>query len=152
MIDVLLPIVLITSVIKLVNRILSIRANKHFKNRNPDKLLRFIQRGADNGPDSNEITIFGLAQVYAYYGMYDSATEQINVIDWTKKPNRLKSFETRYQAIIQYIRYQNFNQGLDLANESLRLGKFNFGKESYKIIIQVGEVLNGDVDDKNSST
>ncbi len=41
MIDVLLPIVLITSVIKLVNRILSIRANKHFKNRNPDKLLRF---------------------------------------------------------------------------------------------------------------
>jgi len=147
--EILIPVISMIIVWKIIIGIILHRGNKHWKNETPEKLLKFSLHGANNGPDSNEMTIFALAQIYAYYGMYDLALAQINEIDWTLKPNRLKSFERRFHAIVQFIQYQNFSYGLELAYESKRLGKFNFGKESYHIINKVGELLNGKIDENN---
>jgi len=146
MITEIIPFILVYAFIKAIKFILNKKSYKYFKEEQPDMLLQFTQRGANGGSDSSVITVANLALAYVYYGMYDSAERQISIIDWEKKPNRLKSFERRYQAIVQYLKYQNFDYGAELAIESKKLGKHNLGKNSYNLIIQIGMLLNGNLD------
>ena len=95
------------------------------------------------------------ALVYSYYGQYDTAREELLKIEWDKFPPFVQSYKKYIEALHVYLEKKDFNLGLDLAKEALRLHRYTSiipGQKllysNYTTLIEIGQLLNGNLDGK----
>jgi hypothetical protein len=90
------------------------------------------------------------ALFYTYYGKFEAAQEELDKIEWEKFPPMVQSDKKYIEALFAFLEMNNVKQGLELAQEALRLHEyagFIPGRKilysRYTTLIEIGEVLNG---------
>ena len=141
--------------VMLIAIILQTKGNiqRYFKFEIPNKLIEYYDKlfkNAEMIQDKDALVCYSKAIVYCYYGEFDKALELMDKINWNDRVPYVQSFKVLIDALICYLRDNNYEEGLRLSITAQKLAETskNFlgssiGKDSYNTYIQVGELLIG---------
>lgn len=130
--------------------------NNHFKNESPDQLINYYDKmfKKTKVEDKDAFLAYNKALVYCYYGVFEKAIELIDKIDWDKRVPYIQSLELSIRALINYIKPEDYKEGLRLSLLSKELGHFSNkvigsdkSKEFYEAYVHMGELLSGNTND-----
>lgn len=132
---------------------------KYFLNETPEQLLNYYdniyKRNKIKIADSDVSLNYIKSVICCYYGEFDKCREIIEEIDWEKRSPYIQSLELSVGALLCYLQSQNYKEGRRLSIISEQLGNMSDKvpgsqktKSLYEVYVQIGEALNGNLDDK----
>ncbi|MDD7795551.1 hypothetical protein [Clostridium sp. 'White wine YQ'] len=131
--------------------------SKRFQNETSAELLQYYDKIYSNlAPtlkDKDAMLIYSKCVVCCYYGEFDKVEQMLNEINWSFRISYIQSLEISIKALICYLQTENYNEGIRLSILSKQLGSVsdnvpggNKTQNFYETYIQIGELLNGSID------
>jgi hypothetical protein len=101
--------------------------------------------------DKDVIVCYIKANAYCYYGEYQEALNLLSTINWDEKIEYYQSLNQLTRALIEYLKKENIEDGLNHARRAKQLGemskkfpKATMAMEGYETYIQIGELMCGE--------
>jgi len=133
------------------------RADNLLKEDSPDSLIKIYEKMYGNRymipenqiPVENRILLsYSKAYIYALYGEFDQAQKSMSVIDWENQSVIHQALETKFKALLNYIKIKDYKEGLRLSIMANNLcmassdsPEFYKIKDSFELYIKIGEIL-----------
>lgn len=126
----------------------------YFKKDSPEPLLECYSKIFSTSKiyDGDAWLAYNKSLVLCYYGEFEKAKSFMEAIDWSNRPPHIKLLDFTIEALIDYIKPENYNCGLNLSIKMKELGDISKyvhnakqNKEFCDTYVEIGELLTGNI-------